>query len=292
MSQPQLVPSKRSQIRSFKVMDVVAKADRLARSGRDIVHLEVGQPQSSAPQASIRLAQEQLGADRCGYTAARGEPPLRDAIAGMYEKTYGVKGVAERIHLTPGSSGAFTIAFMAAFDVGDAVAVPSSSYPCYRNLLRTYGCDVVSVAVNAEYNLTAVELAAAQKARAASGLPALKGLILSSPANPTGAMLSPDELKGLCELCDKTGVQFISDELCVSRAVPFITCIPSIALLSSVKSHKSLPTPASRFLLRILHVACTAATTASHTPVPRVRHALLSSRPTCSSSMALARPTQ
>ena len=66
----------------------------LARSGRDIVHLEVGQPQSSAPQASIRLAQEQLGADRCGYTAARGEPPLRDAIAGMYEKTYGVKGVA------------------------------------------------------------------------------------------------------------------------------------------------------------------------------------------------------
>ena len=132
---------------------------------------------------------------------------------------------------------------MAAFDVGDAVAVPSSSYPCYRNLLRTYGRDVVSVAVNAEYNLTAVELAAAQKARAASGLPALKGLILSSPANPTGAMLSPDELKGLCELCDKTGVQFISDELCVSRAVPFITCIPSIALLSSVKSHKSLPTP-------------------------------------------------
>ena len=100
MSQPQLVPSKRSQIRSFKVMDVVAKADRLARSGRDIVHLEVGQPQSSAPQASIRLAQEQLGADRCGYTAARGEPPLR-RYCGHVRRDYGVKGVAERIHLRP-----------------------------------------------------------------------------------------------------------------------------------------------------------------------------------------------
>ena len=99
---------------------------------------------------------------------------------------------------------------MAAFDVGDVVAVPSSSYPCYRNLLSTYGCVVVSVAVNDEYNLTAAELSTAQDERAASGAPPIKGLILSSPANPTGAMLTPDELKGLCELCDSTGVQFIS----------------------------------------------------------------------------------
>jgi len=210
---PQLVPSKRSAIRSFKVMDVVAAADRLSRAGRDVVHLEVGQPQSSAPQAAIKVAQEQIEADRCGYTAARGEPPLRDAIAKLYKKEYGVDGVAGRVHLTPGSSGSFTIAFMAAFDVGDVVAVPSSSYPCYRNLLRTYGCDVLSVPVNAEYNLTATELAAAQASRAAAGKPTIKGLILSSPANPTGAMLSPAELKDLCELCDATGVQFISDEL-------------------------------------------------------------------------------
>ena len=209
----ELRPSKRSAIRSFKVMDVVAKADRLARSGRDIYHLEVGQPQSSAPQPAIRIAQEQLSADRCGYTAARGEPPLRAAIAGMYAETYSVNLSTERIHLTPGSSGAFTIAFMAAFDVGDVVAVPSSSYPCYRNLLSTYGCVVASLPVNSEYNVTAIELAAAQKARASAGEPPIRGLILSSPANPTGAMLTPDELKDLCALCDQTGVQFISDEL-------------------------------------------------------------------------------
>ena len=209
----ELKPSKRSAIRSFKVMDVVAKADRLARSGREIFHLEVGQPQSSAPKPCIKVAQEQLANDRCGYTAARGEPPLRDAIAEMYTTTYGCTAQASRIHLTPGSSGAFTIAFMAAFDVGDVVAVPSSCYPCYRNLLQTYGCIVVSVPVNKDYNLTAVELAAAQSARSARGEVPIKGLILSSPANPTGAMLSPEELKALCELCDSTCVQFISDEL-------------------------------------------------------------------------------
>ena len=209
----ELKPSKRSAIRSFKVMDVVAKADLLARAGKKIYHLEVGQPQSSAPQAAIVTAQEQIGADRCGYTAARGEPPLRAAMAQMYKSTYGVTVSPDRIHLTPGSSGAFTIAFMAAFDVGDAVAVPASCYPCYRNLLQCYGCELVTLPVDGNYNVTAAELAAAQAERAAAGAAPIRGLILSSPANPTGAMLSPDELRGLCELCDSTGVQFISDEI-------------------------------------------------------------------------------
>ena len=210
---PQLQASKRSNIRSFKVMDVVHRADVLARSGRRIYHLEVGQPQSAAPKVAIETAQEQLGADRCGYTSARGEPPLRAALVKMYKETYNIEVSPGQIHLTPGSSGAFTIAFMAAFDVGDAVAVPSTCYPCYRNLLKTYGCETVSVELDDNYNVTAKELSDAQAQRSAAGLSPIKGLILSSPANPTGAMLSPAELKGLCELCDQTGVQFISDEL-------------------------------------------------------------------------------
>lgn len=165
---PELKPSRRSAIRSFKVMDVVHRADQLARAGRTIYHLEVGQPQSSAPQAAIRTAQEHVGSDRCGYTAARGEPPLRDALAAMYKSTYGVSLSPGRIHLTPGSSGAFTVAFMAAFDVGDAVAVPSSSYPCYRNLLECYGCEVVTLPVDSRYNVTAAELAQGQAARASA----------------------------------------------------------------------------------------------------------------------------
>ncbi|KAL1526474.1 hypothetical protein AB1Y20_015184 [Prymnesium parvum] len=208
-----LAPSRRSAIRSFKVMDVVAKADQLARAGRTIYHLEVGQPQSSAPTAALSTAQQQMLSDRCGYTAARGEPPLRAALAAMYQATYGVAVSADRVHLTPGSSGAFTIAFTAAFDVGDAVAVPASCYPCYRNLLQCYGCTLVTLPVDANFNVTAKELAAAQSARAAAGEQPIKGLILSSPANPTGAMLAPEELRALCELCDATGVQFISDEI-------------------------------------------------------------------------------
>ena len=209
----ELQPSARSAIRSFKVMDVVQRADELARAGRTILHLEVGQPQSSAPQVAIKTACEALTSDRCGYTSARGEPPLRDALAAMYKDEYGVDVSAARIHLTPGSSGAFTIAFMAAFDVGDVVAVPASCYPCYRNLLQCYGVTLVTLNVDSNYNVTARELAAGQAARESNGLAPIKGLILSSPANPTGAMLSPDELKELCALCDRTGVQFISDEI-------------------------------------------------------------------------------
>lgn len=194
-------------------MDVVEKADRLARSGRAIYHLEVGQPQSSAPQSVLDRACTELMADNCGYTSARGIMPLRTALVEMYQSTYGVVVSPESIFLTPGSSGAFTISFMAAFDIGDAVATPSCCYPCYRNLLKTYGCEAISLPVNAQYNVTAKELEACQRQRAEAGLPPIKGLILSSPANPTGAMLTPEELKELCDLCDVTGVQFISDEI-------------------------------------------------------------------------------
>lgn len=211
---PDLAPSRRAAaVRSFKVMDVVQRAAELAQAGKTIYHLEVGQPQSSAPELAIRMAQEELGKDRCGYTASRGEANVRQALASMYSATYGAAVSSQRIHLTPGSSAAFTISFMAAFDVGDPVAVPSSGYPCYTNLLSTYGCEVVALPVDKNYNVTAKELGVAQQSRERAGLAPIKGLILSSPANPTGAMLTPDELSGLCAHCESTGVQFISDEI-------------------------------------------------------------------------------
>jgi aspartate/methionine/tyrosine aminotransferase len=208
-------PSARSNIRSFKVMDVVAAANAAEDEGRWIARLEIGQPQSAAPQAAIELAQQQLGADRCGYTAARGEVPLREEIAKMYQRDYDNSTVsADRIHLTPGSSGAFMLAFMSSFDAGDAVALPSSSYPCYRNILQALDCELVALPIDSTtYNVTSADLEKAQGERAAAGLKPIKGLVLSSPANPTGAMLSPDELNDICAHCEQTGVQFISDEL-------------------------------------------------------------------------------
>ena len=132
-----------------------------------------------------------------------------------YQRDYpGSSVTADRIHLTPGSSGAFMLAFMSAFDVGDAVALPSSSYPCYRNILQALDVELVALPIDSTtYNVTAADLAKAQVERAAAGLAPIKGLILSSPANPTGAMLTPEELADICAHCDETGVQFISDEL-------------------------------------------------------------------------------
>lgn len=209
-----LTPSRRSAISSFKVMDVVAAAEKLEREdGRKIYHLEVGQPQSAAPKQALACARENLVTDRMGYTAARGEVPLREALARMYKRSYGVDASPARIHVTPGSSGAFSLAFLAAFDVGDVVAVASAGYPCYRNLLTALGCVVVTLPVDARYRVTATALGAAQAARAERHEPPIKGLILSSPGNPTGAVLDPEELKALCELCDASDVQFISDEI-------------------------------------------------------------------------------
>lgn len=194
-------------------MDVLAKAKALEESGRRIFHLEVGQPQSGASEASLAAVRSALGVDKLGYTAAAGEQPLRAAIAEMYKNTYGAQVPVENIHVTMGSSCGFTLAFLSAFDAGEAVAIPSCSYPCYRNILRALGVDTVPIAVDDEYKVTASMLRHEVERRAAENLPALKGLILSSPANPTGVLLSPEEVQELCSTCEELGIQFISDEI-------------------------------------------------------------------------------
>uniref|UniRef100_A0A7S0LG36 Aminotransferase class I/classII large domain-containing protein n=1 Tax=Coccolithus braarudii TaxID=221442 RepID=A0A7S0LG36_9EUKA len=199
---------------SFKVMDVVAQAAALERDGKSIYHLEVGQPQSTAPAHALAAVNAAIASgDRLGYTPANGERPLREAIAQMYLDTYGVAVPAERVHVTIGSSSGFTLSFLAAFDVGDAVAIPMCSYPCYRNILQTLGVQVVPLETDDCYKLTAALLKSSVNARRKSGLPPLKGLILSSPANPTGVMLTPDEVRGLCATCDENGILFCSDEI-------------------------------------------------------------------------------
>ncbi len=119
----------------------------------------------------------------------------------------------KNVVVTTGSSGGFLLAFTAAFDEGDVVAIASSGYPCYRNILSALGCELSNVPVNDEFKLTAVELKKEIERREANGEKKVKGLILSSPSNPTGAMLTPDELKELCELCDKENITFLSDEI-------------------------------------------------------------------------------
>ena len=152
-----------------------------------------------------------------GYTDAFGLMPLRQKISDYYMQKY--EGVpeerigTERIVVTTGSSGGFLLAFTACFDAGDTIAIASSGYPCYRNILMALGCELANCPISAEFKLTATELRNEIQQRKEAGKKKLKGLILSSPSNPTGAMLSADELKELCELCEEENIRFLSDEI-------------------------------------------------------------------------------
>jgi len=212
-----------NSVESFKVMDVLQRANELEASGREILHCEVGQPETGAPatvaEAAVAALTKDNPRDVLGYTDAFGLMDLRKRIAGHYLAKY--EGIDEsvvdvsQIVVTTGSSGGFLLAFTSCFDVGDVVAVASSGYPCYRNILSALGCELATIGINREFKITAKELGEeiARRREAGGGEKPISGLILSSPSNPTGAMLSPEELKGLCELCDEEGIQFISDEI-------------------------------------------------------------------------------
>lgn len=210
-----------STVQSFKVMDVLQRANQLESQGKTIYHCEVGQPESGAPktvsQAAVAALNGGPNESRLGYTDAFGLLSLREKIASHYEKKY--KDIpterigTDRIVVTTGSSGGFLLAFTACFDVGDSVAIASSGYPCYRNILQALGCHLANIPINREFKLTAAELRKEIQQRKENGLEKLRGLILSSPSNPTGAMLSVDELRELCELCEEEGIRFLSDEI-------------------------------------------------------------------------------
>ena len=157
-----------------------------------------------------------------GYTDAFGLLALREKISAHYKKVYKELSQApdpSRIVVTTGSSGGFLLAFTACFDAGDVVAIASSGYPCYRNILSALDCDLAHVPINDEFKLTAKELKAEIIRRAEKAEKPIKGLILSSPSNPTGAMLTPDELRELCQLCDEFNITVcpfskFTDRLC------------------------------------------------------------------------------
>ncbi len=208
-----LKSSRRSRIQPFIVMDVLRAAnarDAMARRPEErCIHLEVGQPATSAPRAVIEAARRALTDDRLGYTESLGIPELRARIARHYGEAYGVEVPAGRVMVTAGSSGAFLLAFLAAFDAGERVALADPGYPAYRNMLRALDLEPVGVAAAPEAKFQPT-LAALE---ALAGPRPLDGLIIASPANPTGSMLSPAELAALAAWCRSRGVRLVSDEI-------------------------------------------------------------------------------
>ena len=197
----------RAGIPPFHVMDVWLAAAERQRTHGDLVNLSAGQPSAGAPAPVLAAAATVLKSGQLGYTVALGIPELREVIAGSYARRYGLDVTAADVVLTTGSSGGFLLAFLACFDVGDRVAIASPGYPCYRNILSALGCEVVEIECgpSTRFQPTVQMLAELD--------PPVKGLIVASPANPTGTVLPPQELVDIARWCDTEGVRLISDEV-------------------------------------------------------------------------------
>lgn len=197
----------RGAIAPFMVMDVMRAANERAAAGGDVIHLEVGQPSGQAPARVLAAAKAAVDSHALGYTEALGLESLRERIAKHYHHAYGVGVASENIAVTTGSSGAFLLAFLAAFDAGDRVAVAAPGYPAYRNILQALGIECVAVPVGPEsrWQLN-VEVLAKVEGR-------LDGVVVASPSNPTGSMLSAHEVAELTTWCELNGIRLISDEI-------------------------------------------------------------------------------
>ncbi|HTC02074.1 MAG TPA: aminotransferase class I/II-fold pyridoxal phosphate-dependent enzyme [Xanthobacteraceae bacterium] len=202
-------PSARSAVPPFMVMDVMAAAARLEAQGRRIIHMEVGQPAVGAPATAIAAARSALSAGPLGYTEALGITSLRRRIAKFYAERHGLDIDPARVVVTTGSSAGFILAFLATFEAGDRVAMALPGYPPYRHILTALGCEPVWIETNAQtrWSITSESLLTLHRARP------LKGVIVGSPANPTGTMMTGPALTELIRCAEDAGIAFISDEI-------------------------------------------------------------------------------
>jgi aspartate/methionine/tyrosine aminotransferase len=197
--------ARRSKVDAFIVMDVMEAARRAEEAGRRIIHMEVGQPGTPAPAGARAALAAAMEAGALGYTVALGLPELRARIARHYGEWYGVDLDPARVVITPGSSGAFILAFTALFDAGARVGIGAPGYPSYRQILRALDLVPVDIETSAENRLQPVpgDLAGRD----------LAGLLVASPGNPSGTMLDRDRLAALIGATQQAGGQFISDEI-------------------------------------------------------------------------------
>ncbi|MBT6139158.1 MAG: pyridoxal phosphate-dependent aminotransferase [Rhodospirillaceae bacterium] len=231
--------ARRGQVPPFIVMDVMqAAADREAAGG-EVLHLEVGQPASSAPEPVLEAARQALIDDRLGYTVAYGVLELRQRISAHYADWYGVEVDPARIAVTTGSSAGFTLAFLAAFEAGDRVAMVSPGYPAYRNILTALGVEPVLLLSGPEHRFQPTP----ELLEAIDG--PIDGLIVASPSNPTGTMLGQSEMAALTRYCQERGIRMISDEIYHgidygARPVTALSSDPNAVIINSFSKYFSM----------------------------------------------------
>lgn len=199
---------KLNAIQPFHVMEVLQRAKELEAAGQDVVRLEIGEPEFATPTTVLQAAHQALARDQTRYTPSLGILPLRQRISAWYRQCYGVTVDPERVIVTPGASGAFLLAFGILLDAGDRVAFSDPGYPCYPNMIRLLGGEPVAIPVGAaeEYQL--------HPALLEQQLPqGLRGVLITSPANPTGTVVRPAALQALATWARSHQVRLISDEI-------------------------------------------------------------------------------
>lgn len=204
---PMIGPSARGKVPPFLIMEMYAEAAELARQGRDIIHLSLGQPGSEVPPAMRAKLAELVQTQPLGYTEAAGIPALRARIAQHYLDSYGVTIAPERIFITIGSSSAFILSLIAAFDAGDEIALTRPCYPAYPSMVQGLNLQPVFLRGTPEtrFQPTPAMLDALPRRP--------KGMVVASPSNPSGTVLSDAELKTLAEYADARGIRLIADEI-------------------------------------------------------------------------------
>lgn len=216
--------SKRGQVDAFIVMDVMEAARRAEADGRSIIHMEVGQPSTGAPVAASKALAAALD-QPLGYTVALGLPELRQGIADLYRRWYGIDLDPARVIVTPGSSGAFMLAFSALFDAGERVALGEPGYPSYRQILKAMSLEPVGIQT----------LAQDRYQPRPDQLPNdAAGLILASPGNPSGTVLTHDELSALTSRAKELGMAVVSDEIYHALSYDGKRCVSALEVTDDV----------------------------------------------------------
>jgi aspartate/methionine/tyrosine aminotransferase len=228
--------SRRSGVDPFIVMDVMEAARAAEEAGRHIVHMEVGQPGSGAPEAARRRLAAEMEKGPLGYTVALGRPDLRAAIAALYGEWYGLDLDPGRVILTSGASGGFLLAFTALFDAGERVALGEPCYPSYRQILTALSLEPVGLVTDRDTRFQPVP---------GQLTPDLSGLIVASPANPTGTMLGHEDLSALAQACDTYDISLISDEIYhglqyEGRAVSALEATDAVYVINSFSKYFSM----------------------------------------------------
>jgi len=229
--------STRSQVDPFIVMDVMEAARQAEAAGRDIIHMEVGQPGTPAPAAARGALARAMEDDAMGYTVALGLPALRKRIAQLYDEWYDLDLSPERVVVTSGSSGAFILAFTALFDAGERVGIGAPGYPSYRQILRALDLVPVEIETAAENRL--------QPVPGDLGGRDLAGLMVASPANPSGTMLGRADLGALMGAAREAGISMISDEIYhgieyEARAVSALEVCDDVYVINSFSKYFSM----------------------------------------------------